>query len=255
MNGEWKGQVALVTGAGRGIGRATARMLAAQGAAVGVNYLSRADTAEAVVAELRGQGARAIAVGADVADAGAVSAMVERVEAELGPITILVNNAGMVWAASLDSWEPKGYARLHAVNVESVIHCCRAVAPGMRARGYGRIVNVASIAGLIMGSVPTNHFYASTKAEVLALTKRFAFELGQHGITVNGVAPGHVLSELNQGKFMAEEEYLRRTMCNRHGTLDDIANAILFFASPACGWITAQVLVVDGGRKDFIGHG
>jgi len=230
MNGEWKGQVALVTGAGRGIGRATARMLAAQGAAVGVNYLSKADAAEAVVAELRGQGVRAIAVGADVADAGAVGAMVERVEAELGPITILVNNAGMVWAASLDSWEPKGYARLHAVNV-------------------------ASIAGLIMGSVPTNHFYASTKAEVLALSKRFAFELGQHGITVNAVAPGHVLSELNQGKFMAEEEYLRRTMVNRHGTLDDIANAILFFASPACGWITAQVLVVDGGRKDFIGHG
>jgi NAD(P)-dependent dehydrogenase (short-subunit alcohol dehydrogenase family) len=261
MDSGWKGQVALVTGAARGIGRATARMLAAQGVAVGVNYVAQADAAETLVAEVRGQGGQAIAVGADVADAGAVAGMVRRVEAELGPITILVNNAGIAWPATLDSWEPKGFARLHAVNVGGVIHCTRAVVPGMRARGYGRIINVGSVAGLVMASAPGNHFYAGTKAEVMALTKRFAFELGSHGITVNAVAPGYVRTDINRG-FLTDEEYkardadfVSRAMIGRAGEPDDIANAIVFFAFPASGWITAQVLVVDGGRKDFIGHG
>jgi NAD(P)-dependent dehydrogenase (short-subunit alcohol dehydrogenase family) len=261
MDSGWNGQVALVTGGGRGIGRATARMLAAHGVAVGVNYAVRADTAEAVVAEIRGQGGRAVAIGGDVADAGAVAAMVARVEAELGPINILVNNAGIAWRATLESWEPKGYARLRAVNVDGVIHCIRAVMAGMRARGYGRIVNIASIAGLVTNSLPGNHFYAGTKAEMMVLTKRFALELGPHGITVNAVAPGYVRTDMNQGRLTEEEYQVRaadfagRAITGRTGEPDDIANAVVFFAAPASGWITAQVLAVDGGRMDFIGHG
>ncbi len=261
MQDAWNGQVALVTGGGRGIGRAVVRMLAAHGVAVGVNWRERADAAEEVAAEVRAQGGRAIAVGADVADADAVAAMVARVEAELGPISILVNNAGIAWSATIDSWEPAGFARLRAVNVDGVIHTVRAVVGGMRARRYGRIVNVASIAGLVTASFIGNHFYAGTKAELMVLGKRFAFELGPHGITVNTVAPGYVRTDMNEAGRTVEEakaaeaNFAARAMTGRIGEPDDIANAVVFLAAPASGWISAQVLAVDGGRMDFVGHG
>jgi NAD(P)-dependent dehydrogenase (short-subunit alcohol dehydrogenase family) len=248
MTHAWTGQVALVTGGGRGLGRATVRALAARGVAVGVNYATRADAAEALVAEISAAGGRAVAVGGDVADAGAVGAMVARVEETLGPISILVNNAGIGWASTIEGWNAEGYARLHAVNVEGVIHGVRAVVGGMKARGYGRIVNIASVAGFATSGFPGNHFYAGTKAEVMALTKRFAFELGAHGVTVNAVAPGFVRTDMTQGGKTAAEwseieaNFSGRAMTGRVG-------------EPEAGWITAQVIAVDGGRMDYIGHG
>jgi 3-oxoacyl-[acyl-carrier protein] reductase len=257
---EWRDQVAVVTGGARGLGRATARLLAERGAAVCVNYAAQRDAADALVAEIAGTGGRAIAVAADVAEAKAVEAMVARAQAELGPVSILVNNAGVSWQGTLDTFDREQVARMRAVNVDGVIHATRAVMGSMRARRYGRIVNVSSIAA-IGTALPGNAFYAATKAEVVILTRRFALELGPHGITVNAVAPGFVRTEMTQrGRGAAdwlgtEERLAARAMTGRIGEPADIANAVVFLAAPASGWITAQMLTVDGGRMDYIGHG
>jgi 3-oxoacyl-[acyl-carrier protein] reductase len=256
---EWRDQVAVVTGGARGLGRATALLLAARGAAVVVNYAAHAQAAESVVADIKAAGGRAIAVAADVADAAAVDAMIARAAAELGPATTLVNNAGIGVQATLDTYDPEKFARMRAVNVDGVIHATRAVMAGMRARGYGRIVNIASIAG-IGTALPGNAFYGATKAAVILLTRRFAMELGPQGITVNAVAPGFVRTDMTQRGRGAndwdavEKELAARAMTGRIGEPDDIANAVAFLAAPESGWITAQVLTVDGGRMDYTGH-
>ena len=256
----WRDQVALVTGGARGIGRATARRLAQHGVAVCVNYAAHADAANELVAEIAGAGGRVIAAAADVADAGAVAAMVARTEKELGPVTILVNNAGVAWRGTLDDYDAREVARMRRVNVGGVINATRAVIGGMRQRRYGRIVTVSSIAALGTG-LPGNAFYAATKAEVAILTKRFAMELGPHHITVNAVAPGFVRTDLTQGGRGASDwqataqRFAEKTMLGRIGEPADIGNAIAFLAAPDSGWITAQVLTVDGGRMDYIAHG
>lgn len=257
---EWQDQMAVVTGGARGLGRATARLLAQRGAAVCVNYAAHRDAAEALVAEIAAAGGRAIGVAADVADAAAVETMVARAEAELGPVSILVNNAGVAWQGTLDTYDPERVARMRQVNVHGVIHATRAVMQGMRARRYGRIVNLSSVAA-IGTALPGNAFYAATKAEVAILTRRFAMELGPYGITVNAVAPGFVRTDMTQGGRGAadwqgtEERLAARAMMGRIGEPKDIANAVAFLAAPESGWITAQMLVVDGGRMDYIGHG
>jgi 3-oxoacyl-[acyl-carrier protein] reductase len=257
---EWRDQVALVTGGARGLGRATARLLAQRGAAVCVNYAAHGDAAEALVAAIAAAGGRAIIVRADVADAAAVEAMVARAEAELGPLTILVNNAGVAWQGTLDTYDREQVARTRQVNVDGVIHATRAVMGAMRARRYGRIVNLSSVAA-IGTALPGNAFYAATKAEVAILTRRFAMELGPYGISVNAVAPGFVRTDMTQGgrgaaDWQATEQGLAaRAMMGRIGEPEDIANAVAFLAAPESGWITAQMLTVDGGRMDYIGHG
>ena len=255
----WHDQVAVVTGGARGIGRATVLLLAKRGAAVAINYAAHADAAEKLVTEIRAAGGRAIAKLADVAEAAAVEALVSHTEKELGPVTILVNNAGVSWRGTLDTYDPEQVARMRRVNVEGVIHATRAVTSRMRERRYGRIVNVSSIAA-IGTALPGNAFYAATKAEVTILTKRFAMELGPHNITVNAVAPGFVRTDMTQGGRGAgdwqgtEERFAAKAMMGRIGAPDDIANAIAFLAAPESGWITAQMLTVDGGRMDYIGY-
>ena len=253
----WDGQVALVTGASRGIGAAIARRLAALGASVAVNFSVRRAEAEALAAEL---GPRAMVVGADVGDAAAVARMVAAVTAALGPISVLVNNAGIAVPGTLDTYDADAMARMRRVNADGVIHCVRAVAPGMAERGYGRIVNVASNAAIGTALTGTT-FYAASKAEVLALTRRFAFELGAKGITVNAVAPGWIVTDMARGG-MSEPAFAERvkgmagrTMVGRVGAPEDIANAVGFLAGPEAGFVTGQTLVVDGGRVDYIGHG
>jgi NAD(P)-dependent dehydrogenase (short-subunit alcohol dehydrogenase family) len=255
----WRDQVALVTGGARGIGRAIARRLAREGASVCVNYLERADAAESLVADIRANGGRAIAVAADVADDAAVEGMVDRVIAEFGPVTVLVNNAGVSHQATLENYDSERLARMRQVNVDGVIHTTRAVMSGMRRQKSGRIVNITSIAA-IGTALSGNAFYAATKAEVQVLTLRFALELGQFGITVNAVAPGLINTEMARKGFSDEEwqEEMKRvgerSMMGRVGEAEDIANAVAFFASPDSGWVTAQVMAVDGGRMDYIGR-
>ena len=253
----WRDQVAVVTGGGRGIGRAIARRLAREGASVCVNYLARADAAESLVAEIRADGGQAIAVAADVADDAAVEGMVDRVSAAFGPVTILVNNAGIAHKATLDNYDSEKLEQMRQVNVNGMIHTIRAVMTDMRRQKYGRIVNVTSIAalGTIMAG---NTFYAASKAEAQILTKRFAMELGPFGITVNAVAPGYVHTEATRGAATDEawkdqaQKIGARAMLGRVGEPEDIANAVAFFASPESGWVTAQILPVDGGRMDYI---
>ena len=255
----WKNQVAVVTGGGRGIGRAVALALAERGAAVCINYAADANAAGEVASEIEANGGRAITAGADVADFHAIQSMIVRVEAEFGPVTVLVNNAGVSHQATLDTFNYEQFDRMRRINADGVIHASRAVMASMRARGYGRIINLASIAA-IGTALPGNAFYAATKAEVAILTRRFAMELGPDGITVNAVAPGFVRTDMTLGKRSAteweamERRLVERTIMGRIGQPADIANAVAFLAAPESGWVTAQMLVVDGGRMDYIGH-
>ena len=253
------GKVALVTGGSRGIGRAACLKLAAAGAAVAVNYRSRADAAPRSSAP-SGAGGRAIAIEADVADREAVARMVQRVAAELGPIDVLVNNAGLLFSGSLLHYDDAELDAMWRTNVKGILHATAAVAPSMIERGWGRVVNVASNAG-VGTALPGTTLYAATKGAVLILTKRLAFELGRHGITVNAVLPGYTRTDMTMAGRSAEdarrivETLDSRSMIGRGvADPDEIATVIGFLASPESAFMTGQLLLADGGRMDYLAH-
>jgi 3-oxoacyl-[acyl-carrier protein] reductase len=254
-----EGRTALVTGTSRGLGRAIALRLASEGAAIAVNYHHRPTEAENVVALIHQRSGRGLAVQADVGDAAQVRAMAERIARELGPIDILVNNAGVLTKGDLADFDYTQMEAMRRTNVDGLVHLTRAVVDGMKLRGFGRIVNLTSVAAHGTALFGTT-FYAATKAAVIALTRRFALELGPHGITVNAVAPGFIPTDMaTDGGSPAEAQatidaMAARAMDRRTGLPEDIANAVAFLVSPQSSFITAQTLTVDGGRMDYIAH-
>ncbi len=242
-------KTALVTGASRGIGRATAARLARAGYAVGVNYHERKDKADELVALLRSEGCEALAVQADVAARSEVDAMVKRVEDAFGPVTLLVNNAGVAGQALFQDVTDEMWERYFAVNLNGMRHTIQAVLPHMLHEKAGCIVNVSSIWGQHGASCEVT--YSCTKHAIIGLTKSLAMELAPSGIRVNCVAPGVINTDMVQ---VLGQETLRdlaeQTPLGRLGTAEDIAAAVAFLASEEASFITGQVLTADGG---FIG--
>jgi 3-oxoacyl-[acyl-carrier protein] reductase len=237
-----KNRVAMVTGGSRGIGKAIALALAETGAAVAVNYRARADEAEAVAEAIRQSGGRAAAFGADVSLRSAVQGMVRDVEQRLGPIDILVNNAGMAAARGLDDITEEDFDHAMAVNLKSAFLCTQAVVAGMRARRWGRIVNMSSI-GARVGSGGVSIAYAASKAGLEGLTRGYAVRLAPEGVTVNAVAPGLVDTEM--GKPLIEAGVAARIPVGRVGTGDDIAQAVMLLVGNS--YVTGQTIAVNGG--------
>lgn len=243
---------ALVTGASRGIGRAVALELAAQGCAVAINFREREDKANEVVAHIRAAGGKAVAVQGDVAIAAEAAEMTKRTQDALGGVDILVNNAGVFRRGDLEDFDYSQMEGMRAVNVDGLVRVTRAVVPGMKQRGWGRIVNLTSIAAIGTSFAGTT-FYAATKSAVIALTRRFALELGPNGITVNAIAPGFIITDM-VGTNPDIAGMSSRAMVRRVGEPEDIAHAVAFLVSERSGFVTAQVLTVDGGRTDYIAH-
>ena len=246
-------RIALVTGASRGLGRAIALRLARDGAAVAVNYREQREQAEQVVDAVARAGGRAIAVAGDIASSADCAAIVETTRRALGAVDILVNNAGIFRKGELDDADDAEMENMRNVNVDGVVRVTRAAVGDMKARRFGRIINVASIAGIGMAT-PGTTFYAATKAAVIVLTRRFALDLGTHGITVNAIAPGFIATDMARQSGADFNAIAAKAMVGRVGTPEDIAAAAAFLASEDAGFITAQVLTVDGGRMDYVAH-
>lgn len=239
-------RVALVTGSSRGIGRAVAAELAREGWAVCVNYIRNREAAEETLAVIRSAGGRAIAVQADVADGAAVAEMVRRAERELGPVSLIVNNAGVAGQAQFQDITDEMWDRYLAVNLGGARNTIRAVLPRMISEKAGCIVNISSIWGLRGASCEVA--YACTKAAIIALTRSLAAELGPSHIRVNCVAPGVINTDMVQ--VLGQEtldDLAEQTPLGRLGTPEDIAHAVAFLASDRASFITGQVLTADGG--------
>lgn len=241
-----RGVAALVTGSSRGIGRAIARRFAADGWPVCVNWHERRDAAESLVREITDAGGRAIAVGADVADADAVAHMVHETETRLGPVELLVNNAGVAGQRLFQDITDELWNRYFAVNLGGARNAIRAVLPHMIHEKRGCILNISSIWGLRGASCETA--YACTKAALIALTRSLALELAPSGVRVNCIAPGVIDTDMVQVLGADTlRDLAQQTPLGRLGTPDDIAGAAAYLCSDGASFVTGQVLCADGG--------
>jgi len=242
----FEGRVALVTGASRGIGRATALELGRRGARVVVNYHNSAEAANEVVQALQAGGGEAISIQADVGDFGQAEKLVKDAVEAYGRLDILVNNAGITRDNLIIRISEADWDAVLTTNLKSTFNCSRAaIRPMMRSR-YGRIVNITSVSGQIGNPGQTN--YSASKAGQIGFTKALAREVASRNITVNAIAAGYVNTEI----WSSVPEEARQAMLNmipigRKGTVEDIAQAVAFLASEEAGYITGQVLAVDGG--------
>lgn len=243
------GRVALVTGGGGGIGGAIARALAGDGRAVAVADL-RIDAAVESAEAVARSGGRALAVEIDVTDGAAVTEAVARAERELGPVEILVNNAGWDELRPFVDTDEQFWDRVLAINFKGCLHTTRSVLPGMTERGYGRIVNIASDAGRVGSSMES--VYSGAKGGVIAFTKTIARESARAGVTANVVCPGPTRTPLldrmtAEGGTKLVDGLIRAVPMRRLGEPDDVAAAVAFFASERAGFVTGQTLSVSGG--------
>ena len=244
-----KDRVAIVTGASRGIGAATAKLLGARGAKVAVNYGKSREHGERVVAAIAAAGGRAILVQADVTERAQVDAMVNQVEAELGPVAILVNNAAISFPmVPFAQYRWEDFERKLTHELRASFNCCQAVIPGMIARHSGCIVNVSS--GLSRVPGPGFVAHSSAKSALDAFSKSLALELGPQGIRVNVVAPGLVPTDATAHLPKEVHERTRQhTPLRRQATPEDIAGVVLFYCSDLSGFVTGTYLPVNGGTQ------
>ena len=240
------GRTALVTGASRGIGRATAVALATAGADVALAYGSGIKEVERVSSEVREHGARAVLLAADLNDATAAAGLVERTVTELGALDIVVNNAGIARDGLAVRLGDHDWADVIAVDLTAVFYICRAALRPMLRKRFGRIVNVSSVSGVMGNAGQVN--YSAAKAGLVGLTKSLAREVATRDITVNGVAPGFIETEMTASLAEpARQAAVAAVPMQRMGTAGEVAAAIAFLVSPGASYITGHVLHVDGG--------
>lgn len=237
-------KVAIVTGASRGIGRATALALAAEGANLVINYASSQSSAEKVVAEIQSMGGEAISLSADVSKADQVDALISGTMEKWGRIDVLVNNAGITRDTLLLRMKPEDWQAVIDLNLTGVFLCTRAVSKIMLKQRAGRIINITSVAGQIGNPGQAN--YSAAKAGVIGFTKTVAKELASRSITVNAVAPGFIATDMTDS--LKAEEILKFIPLSRYGQPEEVAGMIRFLvADPAAAYITGQTFNVDGG--------
>lgn len=250
-------KVALITGGTRGIGKAISIKFAEEGAKVILNYLTDDLEAEKTAKYITDRGGKATSIKADITNNKIVESLIQRIISEFGRVDILVNNAGILINSNLLSFNENDLDLMMCTNLKGIFFCTKSVAPYMIMNNYGKIINLSSIAGIGTAAENTTS-YAATKASVNVITKRFALELGPHGINVNAIAPGLIKTDMiikGKNPILANKiiRYCRdHSVLHRIGTPNDIANGALFLASGDSDFITGQIITIDGGRKDFL---
>lgn len=246
MKIDLSGKIALVTGGGRGIGRACCIALAEAGASVAINYSRSAEAAEEVRAEIEAAGGRAIVYQADVSSFEEAATMFEKVKADFGTLDVLVNNAGVIHDTLLLTMKPEGWRKVLGVSLDGAYHCTKAAGEIMLRKRSGKVISISSVAGVAGGGGQTN--YASAKAGVIAFMRACAAEMGKRGIQFNAVLPGMIVTDMSaRARERAGEAILERIPAGRFGEPKDVAGLVAFLASPQADYINGQAIAVDGG--------